>query len=1117
MGLKGAKKMDRERREVIDKEDRKKITHDFSTTFWVEAGAGTGKTSLLIERLINLVTVRGAHLDRIVAVTFTEKAAGEIKERLREGLEQELKRSSGRIRSRIGQALREIEYAPIKTIHSFATSLLHERPVEAGIDPLFRVLDPEETDSFCHRAWDEWFLKELDANRDVLERALKYKFNEAHLKEMALLLYNHRDIVQEGAGRALPALAAAVFMAALEDNYRLIDGLAQSCINKDDKGYQQYIELSDWLSSSRLLRDDDLLWSIVFRMPKITGKGNKANWSPPEDCTAQKDICKRIQGSQEEIRRTITSSIINDIIDWLKDYLKYVEEEKREAGVLDFSDLMIKARDLLKGNTEIRGYFQNRFSHLLVDEFQDTDPLQAEIIFFLAEKEPLAASWNEVEITPGKLFIVGDPKQAIYRFRRADIEIYEEAKKLVMGQGEVVKITQNFRTVPSIINWVNHSFSHLITPVPGKHYQPHYEELHPYRDQLPGVDKSVIVLEFPEEVEECNAEEKRRAEAALVTSFIKEAVGSGMVIGGKENGRTLSWEDIGILFPSTAGLDIYLQALQRESIPYHLEGGKMFFRRYEVESFINLLTSLDNPFHSVALVSALKYFFGISDEELFLYIYNGGRLDYLVYESVPPRFKRIREAFAVMHELHMQKQAGSLSNYLQKVLHVTGTCSRLSLQYRGEQAFSNLEKIIEISRSLEQSNVHTLRQYIEWLKEKSDAGKEESESILSERDTRALQLITIHRSKGLEFNMVILVNLFSGGQAGRERFVADRLGGRFEMRGGPSGFSSYGFDELAQEEKNRLEAEKRRLFYVAATRARDYLVIPLMRDKKRSGYLEYIDVIKAKGGISREMCRIVEPGEELFEHESLSLSEVNGERTKTRGGEEISLPVLRSEWEENLQSTISRGIPGPEAISASALMEDFGGRGRVEYRRADEVISRGVDYGSAFHMVMERIDLHNPLEEDLFYHAQEAAGFWGLNKQEHEMLLAMIKGACRSQLIQRANHSTGIYREVPFALKFNGKIHEGFIDLVFEEPEGLVIVDYKTDDVSGKELENRFQRYRLQGLFYAHALNRVTAREIKEVTFFFVRPREVRTIEYPLSKPEFVQVLEDMLQSTRKK
>lgn len=133
------------------------------------------------------------------------------------------------------------------------------------------------------------------------------------------------------------------------------------------------------------------------------------------------------------------------------------------------------------------------------------------------------------------------------------------------------------------------------------------------------------------------------------------------------------------------------------------------------------------------------------------------------------------------------------------------------------------------------------------------------------------------------------------------------------------------------------------------------------------------------------------------------------------------------------------------------------------------------------------------------------------------MLLAMIKGACRSQLIQRANHSTGIYREVPFALKFNGKIHEGFIDLVFEEPEGLVIVDYKTDDVSGKELENRFQRYRLQGLFYAHALNRVTAREIKEVTFFFVRPREVRTIEYPLSKPEFVQVLEDMLQSTRKK
>ncbi len=1111
--------MGRKERVPVDRDDREKISRDFSTTFWVEAGAGTGKTSLLIRRLINLVTVEGAHLDRIVAVTFTEKAAAEIKERLREGLERELMTDLPDLqRDRIIRALGEIEYAPIKTIHSFATSLLRERPVEAGIDPLFRVLDAEETDSLCSGAWDDWFLKELDANRAALERALDFKFSESHLRELALLLYNHRDMVQEGSSRVSPPLTGESFMASLENEFQLVADLAESCVDRDDAGYQQYMALADWLNSSRMLKNDDLLKSILFQMPAVGKKGNKKNWSPPDNCTAQKKISVNIQGAQRRIRSVITSSIIDEIIDWLKDYLRYMEEKKKEAGVLDFNDLLIKARDLVKDNVEIRRYFQKRYSHLLIDEFQDTDPLQAEIIFFLAEEEPLAVNWNEVKMIPGKLFIVGDPKQAIYRFRRADIEIYEEAKRLVLDQGEVIKIVQNFRTVPSIIDWVNRSFSELIIPVPGKHYQPHYEDLHSYRDRLPGVDRGVIVLELPEEVGEFSSEEKRKAEAALVASFIKGAVENRMPVGGKENDRPLSWEDIGILFPATTGLDIYLQALKKESIPYHLEGGKLFYQRYEVISFINLLVSLDNPFHGVALVAALKYFFGISDEELLLYIKNGGRLNYLASESVPSRFKGIKEAFTVMHDLHRQKLEGGLSAYLQKVLYLTGACSRLSLQYHGEQAFSNLAKVLEISRSLEDSDVFTLRRFNSWLKQKIDSGKEETESILTEKDTRALQLITIHRSKGLEFNMVVLVNLFGVSQSGKVKFVADRLESRFEIKGGPSGFSSYGFDELKEEETNRLEAEQRRLFYVAATRARDYLVLPLTEKcEKSSGYLGYINTIREKGAISREMCRIVEPDEEFFARKTAPLTDVNRDRAKTGEDKELSLPDLRVEWESNLRGIISRGVQEPKVVSASALMGDLENQGEMEYSRAGGMDSGGVSYGSAFHMVMERIDLHNATEEDLFHHTQEASGFWGLNQQEQEMLLAMVRKTCKSPVIERANRSAAVYREVPFALGFNKKIHEGFIDLVFEEPGGLVIVDYKTDNVSGKGLEERFQRYRLQGLFYAHALEKATAREIKEVIFLFARPGETRSLHFPLKKPEHLNVLKEKLGNVREK
>lgn len=1086
---------------LTDSREREKVINDFTTTFWVEAGAGTGKTSLLINRLLNIIIREKVHLDEIVAITFTEKAAGEIKERLRTGLEAGSRKSSAREKTVISRALEEIEYAPLLTIHSFAASLLRERPVEAGVDPRFIILDAEDADTLYTKVWEDWFREELDHYSEYLQRAVKFGFNETQLKDLALLLYEHRDIVQEGSAAPCPEFSAKRFLDEMQKYCSDLIQLRETCRDKTDSGYLQIQDFNKWLKSVSNKEEDDLLKSVVNRMPDIKGRGNKKNWSPGENCTLQKDICKNIQDAREEVMKLTGASVLSDIITWLRGFLKTVEKKKRENSALDFNDLLLKARNLLKDDKETRGYFQKRFRYLLVDEFQDTDPLQAEIIFFLGEKEPRAAEWNKVEISPGKLFLVGDPKQAIYRFRRADIEIYEEAKQVVEKQGELLKIVQNFRTVPSVINWVNSSFPELIKPVPGKPYQPEYTELHPFRQQPEHNPKSVIVLSFPEGMEEKKAEEKREEEAYRVASFINGAVGRQMVCAENGQSRPLSWEDIGILFPTTTGLDIYQQVLQDKGVPYRLEGGKMFFRRQEVNSFVSLLTAVDNPYDTVSLVSALRNYFGISDEEILLFKESGYSIDFLKYNDLPVESGLIRQAFTVMSRMHEYRKTASLPRFLGRLLQETGTYSSMLLGQRGEQVVSNLEKIIELSRSPEQSGVFTLQQFIRWLEEKGERGREESESVLSERDRRAVQLLTVHRSKGLEFNMVILVNLLSGSSTGREKFVSDRLKRQFELKAGPFGFSTFGFEEIKKEEELRLEAEKRRLFYVAATRARDYLVIPLIRDKKDAGFIGYLKTIEKNGGISPEKCYFTEPDPETdypagegrhYEQ----LTGTSGEREKV----DVDPPDLMKKSslrQEELQKTVARGKTPSRTINAGNLVEyEYNDKAADTPGGSDYSLPRGAGFGSAFHQVMERINLQAPSAEDTDYHIKDAAAYWGLDSAAEEELNRLVERTRDNPLIKRALGSS-IYREVPFAVKVHDCILEGLVDLLFEEPEGLVIVDYKTDNVRGSKLEERFNIYRLQGLFYAFALHKATGRNISEVNFFFVRPGRVMKIENP--------------------
>ena len=270
-----------------------------------------------------------------------------------------------------------------------------------------------------------------------------------------------------------------------------LKALLGSCHQQEGRGYRHLVELI--AAAERLLRFDEGLERERYFMrsfPAIASRGNQKNWQPKEACRRQKGICSELKQARESALRSIQGQLTAALVGWCRGYLEAVERAKAESGSLDFQDLLLRARDLVRDSKEVRGYFQKRFRYLLVDEFQDTDPLQVDLLFLLAEEKPGAASWKEAHPAAGKLFLVGDPKQSIYRFRRADIEIYQAARQKILQHGALLNISQNFRTLPGLIEWVNRAFERLIEPQGG--YQPEYQHLSAYR--RPWCEPPVILL-----------------------------------------------------------------------------------------------------------------------------------------------------------------------------------------------------------------------------------------------------------------------------------------------------------------------------------------------------------------------------------------------------------------------------------------------------------------------------------------------------------------------------------------------------------------------------------------------------------------------------------------------
>jgi ATP-dependent helicase/nuclease subunit A len=410
-----------------DAEARRRILAEYGTSFFVEAAAGTGKTTALVGRIVGLIRAGAGTLNRIVAVTFTEKAAGEMKLRLRSEIEKVRPLAAREERDRLDRALEELELARMGTIHAFCGDLLHERPIEAGIDPLFEVASEDEAEAIADAAFENWFQKILsdppEGVRRILRRRSGRQSPREQLRGAMQALREHRDFSEPW--RREPFDRSRAIDALMDDLARL-GALAATSSWPEDYLARNLTEISRFVEESTRLesvrdRDYDGLEAEL----RSVARWRSWAWKGAQRTTFGTFSRNQVLSLRDQAKANLDAFIAASDADLapllhaaLQAPIRDYEFLKAKAGRLDFLDLLIKARDLIRADAGVRGELQQRFSHFFVDEFQDTDPLQAEILLLLAADDPRETDWRAARPIPGKLFLVGDPKQSIYRFRR---------------------------------------------------------------------------------------------------------------------------------------------------------------------------------------------------------------------------------------------------------------------------------------------------------------------------------------------------------------------------------------------------------------------------------------------------------------------------------------------------------------------------------------------------------------------------------------------------------------------------------------------------------------------------------------------------------------------------
>jgi ATP-dependent helicase/nuclease subunit A len=1031
---------------------------------FVSAGAGTGKTTVLVERFVKAVCERGLDVDSLLVITYTERSAGELR---------------SRIRARLGELGRDdlsraLDGAWISTIHGFCLRLLKSHPFAAGIDPRFRVLDESQSRVLQSEAFEaalEEFLSGEEDERSVLLST----YGARALRRMLTGVYE----TLRAAGR--PLVLELGTRPGLAERTEELREAARCLVDEAEAGETARATAARALE----LLDERTLPERLLDLAELKARGERA-------------------ATYEEARRGVEQAALDELAardrDLLQELLGAFERAYRAAkereSALDFEDLQLLARDLLRENAKVRERESWRFRSIMVDEFQDTNRLQCELVDLLAE----GADDKEI-------FFVGDEFQSIYGFRHADVHVFRERREHASG---VLALTQNYRSRPEVLGTINHLFSAEF----GEDFQ-RLEAAGRFAD--PAFETPVELLVTDKSSYAGTDVHWRRAEARHIAQRVHELIQEGVAPAG----------EIVLLFAAGTDAEWYEEELRHLGIPTYRATGRGYFGQQQVVDLLSYLRLLHNRYDDEALVTVLASpLVGVSNDALVLLRRAAPKRplfqpfekglpselaaqDVQLFRAFHQRFERLARVAPTL----------SLERLLEAIISEHDYDLAALAQWDGRRRYANMRKLARLARSYEELRGPDIEGFVRFVREQEAVGARELEAVAEEEDGDAVRLLTIHSAKGLEFRVVVVAD------AGRDRAAPspDEIlclpDGRFGFRVADPATGerrgAFEYDAVREAEREEEKAERLRLYYVAMTRAIDRLIVSGAIDPEKRADAEtpigwVLDRLEARELDDAEhgTVELVRDGARLlvrldrYRPEPLSILEpevLGGDgQLELFAGEEVPLLPPPAPRLPELATVPEPPLHHVRSLSYSALALF----GRCSYRYyAERVIgmrpsdARGsipgqsglaaTEIGDAVHVLLEHGVGAGEVRDPVL------ARYPAATDEDLARIDDLVQAWHDSPLARRLAQLERPRPELAFAFEHEGVLLHGRFDVYAETDGRALVVDYKTNRLEELTPEEALEDdYALQRLVYALAAFRAGAEEVEVVYVFLERPEE---------------------------
>ncbi len=1100
-----------------DSESRERILSELDKSMLVEASAGTGKTTCLVGRMIGLLRTGSCVADTLAAVTFTRKSAAELRARFQIGLEQAASSAENNDeRRRLVTALDGLDRSFIGTIHAFCSRLIRERPVESGVDPGFVELDDDADAQLRMQAWleyveellatDDPILPEFErlglkvsastsTSNDLLTELDELGLEPTDLGAAFLRLAEYPDVEDWPAEQvALPDLTDCIDDLRVYVKHMLATELPEKFGN--DQLMVKYRLIPRVLEQVQgdLIKPAELM-PILEQFREFTRKRIvQKNWLEGKgQALAELDRWNDFALTHAEpLVQAWREHRYEPVMRAIRGAQHVYDRLRREQGTLNFQDLLLVSATLLREQPLMRAYFRQRFSHLLIDEFQDTDPIQAEVMMLLTSDDDSETDWRLCRPSPGSLFVVGDPKQSIYRFRRADIMTYEKVKTCIEASGgEVVSLTSNFRSNEPIINWINQCFEQVF-PAATTKYSPANSPLQPSgvvatraasNDENSAGREGIVVLRHPNVGKQADARVAAN-EAEWIARSIRAAIDERQPVARtkEELQRGLPEHvvpgDFMIVLRNRYKTTEYARALQRYGLPNAVTGGSILNEVPELRWLHLCLSSVDRADDPVALVAVLRSeLFGVDDTTLYNFRRAGGIFNFRA--PIPETLKaaerdQLNSAFTSLKQYANWLRKMPAEAAIEKIAANLGLIASASADDDGGFHAGSLLKAIQL---LQREPGIAVADYVEALGRLVSSEESHDGVSASPPSETPVRVMNLHQCKGLEANFVFLAN-----PTGEIDHPVGIHIDRTELK--PRGFFAiYGrrrnkrsfaravlaqppqWSDFAVEEQRFLDAEENRLLYVAATRAGRGLTISQLANasgnKKNPWRLFEADMESA--------TQFVEP-KSIASGRPTAGIENNTDSIEWDAVEK----AIESRWMAVMQPSYA-----VQSIKAAALSPGAKPRGEL---------SHGAEWGNVLHSLLESL-IQNPIggsegeddaaDDSILRLAMSLLQQEGLPSSLANDVLNTANRVITSSVWRQATNSSQCLSEVPIAWLDESEselktIHRGVIDLAFWEPDGWWIVDYKTERVPASELPALVDYYRPQIQAYSDAWRHVT-------------------------------------------